>query len=149
MLQLISSVFLVLLCLQSHASILQQQVVVDAPAISVLAGKQDNGNVAIEQLFTANTTQAQDILASSTPLSSSTLFGGSKQGGTPSAFSFPDTLTTPPKPIAPPTATIPPPIIPAVPEPETYALMAIGLTGLLLARRKRAYHAQKNQSRTE
>ncbi len=126
------------ICLQSHAVIIQQQVVVDAPVVSVLAGPQDNGNVAIEQLFTDTTTSAQDSLTrSDVPFSSSQFFGGSEQPSVPAAFAELTDVS-----VEPPTNILPPTVVPAIPEPETYALMAIGLSGLLLARRKRAKNSQ-------
>jgi hypothetical protein len=126
-----------LVCLQSHAEIIQQEVIVDAPVVSVRAGQQQNGNLAIEKLTTNTTTSAQDSLASTSATTSDSIFGGSPQRGAPSSF---QSLAVDEgiSPITPPVVN---PVTPPVPEPETYALMAIGLSGLLLARRKRANHS--------
>ncbi|MBM5572337.1 MULTISPECIES: PEP-CTERM sorting domain-containing protein [Deefgea] len=133
-----------LFSLHLHAAIIQQHVIVDEPFVAVRAGQQDNGHVAIEQLFTNNTTSAQDSLTSTNiPLVDSPSFGGTNLRSAPSSFtSF--AADTPP---APPSIVLPPvtppinppvdPVTPPVPEPETYALMAIGLSGLVLARRQR------------
>lgn len=137
-----------LLCLHSHAAITQQHVIVDSPVVSVRQGEQDNGNIAIEQLFTNNTTSAQDSLAGSiVSFARSSSFGGTPVRGAPTAFASLSDVSSPqinppigllPNPVNPPGGIKPNPVIPAVPEPETYAMMGIGLMGLLLARRQRA-----------
>nr|WP_314900901.1 PEP-CTERM sorting domain-containing protein [uncultured Deefgea sp.] len=132
--------FICFICLQAQAAITQPRVLVDTPVVSVRAGKQDNGTVGVEQLFTNNTRSAQDSLSGSVvPFSRSSGFSGSGPRSAPAAFaSLPETPIIPPTTIIPPANILPSPVIPAVPEPDTYALMAIGLSGLLLARRQRS-----------
>ena len=126
------------ICLQSHAEIIQHSAIINEPSLTVRAGEQKNGHLAIEQLFTNNTTSAQESLAGSVvPFTTSADFGGSSQRGAPGAFNSLAEIPLPPATIPLPTNPLPP-VLPPVPEPETYALMAIGLSGLLLARRKRA-----------
>ncbi|WP_297572293.1 PEP-CTERM sorting domain-containing protein [uncultured Deefgea sp.] len=114
---------LCLVCLNSHASIVQYKEVIDLPSISVLPGEQQNGYAAIESLFTNTTRSAQDALSGSLVsfFDSPAVAGASERSAAPAAFSAQSDSTP----------------IPAVPEPETYALMGIGLCALLAARRQR------------
>ncbi|QZA82017.1 PEP-CTERM sorting domain-containing protein [Deefgea piscis] len=109
--------------MNSHASIIQHHAVIDSPSISVLSGEQQNGYAAIESLFTNNTMSAQDALSGSLVsfVDSPAFAGAPERRATPSDFSvLNDSAPTPP-----------------IPEPETYALMGIGLCALLMARRRR------------
>ncbi len=125
----------------SHATIIQQTNSTNIPALCVLCEDQRNGTLAFEQVFTNNTTSALDSLSGSiVQFRSSPSFGGSSRRIAPASFSTQPVV--PPSVLTPrPDTILPSPVIPAVPEPETYALMAIGLSGLLIARRKRAKSA--------
>ncbi len=114
---------LCLVCFNSHASIIQHHAVIDSPSISVLPGEQQNGYAAIESLFTNNTMSAQDALSDSlVSFTDSPAFAAApERRAAPAAFAVQNDSAP----------------IPAIPEPETYALMGIGLSVLLATRRKR------------
>lgn len=138
--KLTSAAFLCLLCLPSHAEIIQHSTAMDTPSVSVLAGQQRNGTVAIEQLFSHTTTSAQDALSHSPiALNHESSFGGTQQRAGLSAFNIATAEQLPSKmpPLPSEQRPLIPPIVAAVPEPASYALMALGLLALFLARRQR------------
>lgn len=124
----------------SNAALEVAPVVLDEPVIFVRAGEQDNGVSKVDALIT-NVTQGLGGSPVSGPIGSSRSFQPSpgSAGGVPSAqaFALPPsgevTLPLPPKPVTPVT-----PVTPPVPEPETYALMTLGLAGLYLSKKKKA-----------
>jgi hypothetical protein len=136
-----AAAFFCLLSLQTHAEIIQHNTIIVDAFTAVHAGQQRNGTLAIEQLFTRTTTSAQDALspASITFNDGAAIEGSRPTAAAPSTFSaltlpdvqLPSSINPPLRPITP----VVPPLIAAVPEPETYALLALGLSAVYFRRR--------------
>ncbi|WP_027469089.1 PEP-CTERM sorting domain-containing protein [Deefgea rivuli] len=138
-----SLIFLCLTSLQAQAEIIQHHAVMDDSFVAVRAGQQRNGTLAIEQIFSHTTTSAQDALArAALTFNDGSPLSGTRQRGAIATFSASAERS---EPSSIPGISLPvilpniggsiPPITPAVPEPETYALMALGLGALYFRKR--------------